>query len=74
MKKNISFSLDEELIKKINEISRVSERTKSWLVKNAIENYLEEIEDVEIAHQRSLDSEDSFISEQELKNSLKEKS
>lgn len=74
MKKNISFSLDEELIKKINEISRVSERTKSWLVKNAIENYLEEIEDVEIAHQRSLDSEDSFISEQELKNYLKEKS
>lgn len=74
MKKNISFSLDEELIKKINEISRVSERTKSWLVKNAIENYLEEIEDVEIAHQRSLDSEDSFISERELKNSLKEKS
>lgn len=74
MRKNISFSLDEELIKKINEISRVSERTKSWLVKNAIENYLEEIEDVEIAHQRSLDSEDSFISERELKNSLKEKS
>jgi len=74
MKKNISFSLDEELIKKINEISRVSERTKSWLVKNAIENYLEEIKDVEIAHQRSLDSEDSFISEQELKNYLKEKS
>ncbi|MBU4313370.1 ribbon-helix-helix domain-containing protein [Patescibacteria group bacterium] len=74
MRKNISFSLDEELIKKINEISRVSERTKSWLVKNAIENYLEEIKDVEIAHQRSLDSEDSFISERELKNYLKEKS
>ena len=74
MRKNISFSLDEELIKKINEISRVSERTKSWLVKNAIENYLEEIEDVEIAHQRLLDSEDSFISERELKNYLKEKS
>ena len=71
MKKNISFSLDEELIKKIDEISRVSERTKSWLVKNAIENYLEEIEDVEIAYRRSQDSEDSFISEQELKNSLK---
>ncbi|OFW53710.1 MAG: hypothetical protein A2163_02705 [Actinobacteria bacterium RBG_13_35_12] len=70
MKKNISFSLDEELIKKIDEISRVSERTKSWLVKNAIENYLEEIEDVEIAYRRSQDSEDSFISEQELKNSL----
>lgn len=71
MKKNISFSLDEELIKKIDEISRVSERTKSWLVKNAIENYLEETEDVEIAYRRSQDSEDSFISEQELKNSLK---
>jgi predicted DNA-binding protein len=70
MKKNISFSLDEELIKKIDEISRVSERTKSWLVKNAIENYLEEIEDVEIAYRRSQDSKDSFISEQELKNSL----
>ncbi len=72
MKKNISFSLDEELIKKIDEISKVSERTKSWLVKNAIENYLEEIEDVEIAYKRSQDPEDSFISEQELKDSLKD--
>lgn len=70
MKKNVSISFDEKLIKKIDDICRVSERTKSWLVTKAVENYLDEIEDTEIAFQRSIDPESEFITEKELRKSL----
>ncbi|MFC2144758.1 ribbon-helix-helix protein, CopG family [Actinomycetota bacterium] len=71
MKKNVSLSLDEKLIKKIDDVSRVSERTKSWLVNKAVENYLDEIEDTEAAFQRSKDPDSEFITEEELRKSLK---
>jgi len=71
MKKNISISLDEEIIKKIDDMCRVSERTKSWLVNKAVKNYLEEIEDVEIAFQRSMDPGSEFMTEEEFRDDLK---
>ncbi len=71
MKKNVSLSLDEKLIKKIDDICRASERTKSWLVNKAVENYLDEIEDTETAFQRSKDLDSEFITEEELRKSLK---
>ena len=71
MKKNISLSFDVELIKKIDEICRVSERTKSWFVEKAVENYLEEINDVEVALKRTRDLDSEFITEDELKKNLK---
>ena len=72
MKKNISISLDEEQIKKIDEICRVSERTKSWLVKKAIDNYLEDVEDLEIALERSLTDEKEYLTEEQLRKQLKD--
>ncbi len=71
MKKNISLSLDKELIDKIDDVCKVSERTKSWFVKKAIENYFDEIKDVEIALQRLSDPKAEYISEKQLKKSLK---
>lgn len=70
MKKIISVSLDEEIIGKIDKISKVSERTKSWIVKKAVENYLDEIEDAEIAFNRLADAEATYFSEKELKIKL----
>jgi predicted DNA-binding protein len=72
MKKNISISLDEEQIKKIDEICRVSERTKSWLVKKAIDNYLEDVEDLEIALERSLTAEKEYLTEAQLRKQIKD--
>ena len=71
MKKNISLSLDKELLDRIDDICKVSERTKSWFVKKAVENYFDEIEDVEIALQRLSDPKSEYISEKQLKESLK---
>ena len=73
MKKNISLSLDKELIDRIDNVCRVSERTKSWFVKKAVENYFDEIEDVGIALQRFSDPKSEYISEKQLKESLKSK-
>jgi len=73
MKKNISLSLDKELIDRIDDVCKVSERTKSWFVKKAVENYFDEIEDVEIALQRFSDPKSEYISEKQLKESLKSK-
>ena len=73
MKKNISLSLDKELIDRIDDVCKVSERTKSWFVKKAVENYFDEIEDVGIALQRFSDPKSEYISEKQLKESLKSK-
>ena len=72
MKKNISLSFDEELINKIEKICTVSERTKSWFVKTAVENYIEDIEDLEVALERSQSPISDFVDEKELKKMLEE--
>ena len=72
MKKNISLSFDEELLNKIEKICTVSERTKSWFVKTAVENYIEDIEDMEVALERSQDSISDFADEKEFKKMLEE--
>jgi len=72
MKKNISLSFDEELINKIEKICHVSERTKSWFVKTAVENYIEDIEDLEVALERSQNPISDFIDKNELKRMLEE--
>jgi len=72
MKKIISLSFDEELINKIDNICKVSERTKSWLVKTAVENYIEDMEDMEAAFERAQDPLVDFVNAKELKKMLKE--
>jgi|GEM_PF-2525409 len=71
MKKNISISFDEEKLKKIEEICRVSERTKTWVITKAVDNYLEDLEDAEIALDRSLTTDKSdYLNEMELKKEI----
>ena len=67
MKKNISISFDEEKLKKIEEICRISERTKTWIITKAVDNYLE---DAEIALERSLLDKSGYLTEEELKKDL----
>jgi predicted DNA-binding protein len=70
MKKNISISLDEEQIQKIDEICKVSERTKSWIVKKALDSYFEDLEDLEIAAERLMTNKSEFLTENELRKQL----
>lgn len=49
---NISATIDSDLLKRLNEVVKASERGRSWLIAKAIEFYLEELEDAEIAKGR----------------------
>jgi predicted DNA-binding protein len=71
MKKIISVSLDEEQVKKIEDVCRISERTKSWLVKKAVDNYLEDLNDMETALERSLTEDKDLLTEKQLRRNLK---
>ncbi len=51
-KKNISATVSEELLERLDAVAKETERNRSWLVSKAIEAYLEELEDLQIAKER----------------------
>lgn len=52
---NISATIDSELLKRLDEIAEATERKRSWLIVKALELYLEELEDLQIARDRLKD-------------------
>ena len=48
----ISITIDEELAEKLEQIAADTHRKKSYFVNKALEEYFEEIEDLELAMQR----------------------
>lgn len=50
--KNISATIDRNLFKKLEVISKETDRNRSWLISKALENYLEELEDAHLAKER----------------------
>jgi len=50
--KPISITIDEALAEKLSKIAEDTHRKKSYFVNKALEEYFEEIEDVEIALKR----------------------
>lgn len=55
-KRNISATVDEDLLARLDAVAKETERNRSWIISAAIENYLEELEDLQIAKAR-LDEE-----------------
>jgi predicted DNA-binding protein len=51
-KKNISATVSEDLLERLDAVAKETERNRSWLVSKAIEAYLEELEDLQIAKER----------------------
>jgi predicted DNA-binding protein len=51
-KKALSLTLDAEIVKKIEKLSQETERPKSYFVNLALKEFLEELEDLEIALRR----------------------
>jgi predicted DNA-binding protein len=50
--KPISITIDEALAEKLNKIAEDTHRKKSYFVNRALEEYFEEIEDLELALKR----------------------
>jgi len=70
MSTSISIRLPEEINQKIEHLARTIDRPKTYVIKKAIEEYLEEYADYLIALERLNDKNNKIISSKELRNQL----
>jgi RHH-type rel operon transcriptional repressor/antitoxin RelB len=70
MSKAISIRIPEDLASKLSEIAKETERTKSFHVQKALEAYLVELADLQIALDRLHDPSDPIVSIDEMRKEL----
>jgi RHH-type rel operon transcriptional repressor/antitoxin RelB len=66
----LSVRINEEMQSKLNRLSNVTKRPKSFFVKEALENYLDDMVDYYEVQSRSQDESRNLISIEELEKSL----
>ena len=67
---SISLRLPNEVVSQLDDIAANIDRSKSYLIKKAIEQYLEEYVDYQIALDRLNDKDDKIISSKEMRKRL----
>ena len=70
MNKAISVRISDELASRLNEISVETQRSKSFHVQKAIEAYLAEMADLQVALDRLQDPSDAVVSLEEIRQEL----
>ena len=66
----ISVRLPDKLVMRLEGIAKESERTRSFIIQKALESYVEEVADFQIAYDRLHDANDPVISGEEMRESL----
>ena len=66
----LNLRLDDQLEKKLRQLSKKTERPKSYFVKKAIELYLEEYQDYETALARRADQDEEVLTLAQMKKTL----
>jgi len=66
----VSVRLPEVLVKQLDRIAEETERPRSFLIKKALEYYLNEYADLQVALDRLRDKDDEIISSKEMRKSL----
>ncbi len=66
----ISVRLPKELAERLDGIAKETERSRSYIIQKALESYIEEYADLQIALDRLHDRTDTVISGRELRKSL----
>ena len=66
----ISLRLPEGLLKALDSVSSSTERSRTFILRKALENYLEEYVDYQIALDRLNDKDDAIISSKELRSRI----
>ena len=66
----VSVRLPEELSKKLNRLAKSLDRSKTYIITRALDEYLEEYEDYLIAVNRLNDKDDRVVSRRELTDHL----
>ena len=67
---SISLRIPDNIHEQLEEIAEDTDRSKSYLIKKAIEHYLEEFADYQMALDRLNDKNDDIISSKELRKRL----
>ncbi|MHC4489044.1 MAG: type II toxin-antitoxin system RelB family antitoxin [Planctomycetota bacterium] len=70
MSKAISIRIPEELATRLSEIAKETERSKSFHVQKALEAYLNEVAELQVAIDRLRDTSDPVISLEEMRKEL----
>ena len=66
----ISIRLPDTLAKKLDDIAQETERPRSYHVQKALQNYLEDQADLQVALDRLHDTNDQVITSDEMRKSL----
>lgn len=66
----VSIRLPEFLAKELDEVSRATERPRSFHIQKALEAYIEEMADAQIALDRMRDPKDTIVSSANLRKHL----
>ncbi len=70
MSKAVSIRLPDELAEQLENVARDTERSRSFIVQRAIEFYLEDYADLQVALDRLRDKSDRIVSGDELRKTL----
>ena len=66
----ISVRLSKELAEQLDSIAKETERPRSFIIQKALESYIEDFADLQIALDRLRDKSDPVVSGKDLRKSL----
>ena len=66
----VSIRLPDKTLRALEEMTATTERSKTFLIRKALETYLEEYADYQIALDRLCDKDDDIISSKEMRAHL----
>ena len=66
----VSIRLPDIIVKELNHIAEETERPRSFHVQKALESYIDDFADVQIALDRLRDQKDPVVSSREMRKSL----
>ena len=70
MSKAISIRIPEDMALKLSEIAKETERSKSFHVQKALEIYLSELADLQVALDRLRDTSDPLVTPDDMRKEL----
>jgi RHH-type rel operon transcriptional repressor/antitoxin RelB len=70
MVKPVSIRLSEDLTRRLSRVADVVERPRSYLIRKAVEGYLDEYADSQVALDRLRDKDDKIRTAKEMKKRL----
>ncbi len=70
MSSSLTIRIPDEIARRLDALARSLDRPKSYIVKKAMESYLDEYADYLIALERLHDKDDAIISSEELRRRL----